>query len=91
MCACALGREGGREGGGRLSLWNKGKWMGTKNEEWNEDWNMEQGVLEWDTYLCTAFISLYEVFIVKLSPGEDVTPVAKVIGTVRKTIPENKN
>ena len=51
----------------------------------------EHGFLEWDTYLCTAFISLDEVLIVELSPGEDITPVAKVIRTVRKTIPENKN
>ncbi len=50
---------------------------------------MEPGISEWDTYLCTAFIGLDEVLVVELSPCEDVTPVAKVIGTVRKSIPEN--
>jgi hypothetical protein len=52
---------------------------------------MEPGVSEWVTYLCTAFIGLDEVLVMELSPREDVTPVAKVIGTVRKTIPENQN
>ena len=64
---------------------------GHENRDWNEDWGiMEHGFSEWDTYLCTAFIGLDEGFVVELSPGEDVTPVAKVIRTVRKTIPENK-
>ena len=49
---------------------------------------IEHGFSEWDTYLCTAFISLDEVLVVELSPCENITPVAKVIRTVRKTIPD---
>ena len=51
----------------------------------------EHGFLEWDTHLCTAFISLDEVLVVELSPCENIAPVAKVIRTVRKTIPETSN
>ena len=47
------------------------------------------GILEWDSYLCRAFIGLDEMLIVKLSPCEDITPVAEVIRAVGETIPKN--
>ena len=39
----------------------------------------------------TAFICLDEMLVVELPPSEDITPVAEVIRTVRKTVPENKD
>ena len=39
-------------------------------------------------YLWTALICFDEMLVVELPPSEDITPVAEVIRTVRKTIPE---
>ena len=41
-------------------------------------------------YLSRSLICLDQVFVVELSPSEDVTPVAKVIRTVGETIPKIK-
>ena len=46
--------------------------------------------LEWDTYLSTPLIGLDKVLVVELSPCEDITPVAEVIGAVRETISEKR-
>ena len=38
-------------------------------------------------HVAAVLISLHQVFVVELSPAEDIAPVAEVIRVVRKTIP----
>lgn len=37
-----------------------------------------------------ALVGLDQVFVVELSPAEDITPVTQIIRAVWKTIPERK-
>ena len=43
------------------------------------------------TDLCRSLVGFDQVFVVKLSPGEYVTPVAQIVRTIGQTIPENYN
>ena len=38
-------------------------------------------------HMAAVLISLHQVFVVELSPAEDIAPVAEVVRVVRKTVP----